>query len=64
MKKILNKIAIWLYKKTRDNTMQNPWKILNGIKVFESKFIPKGECYMGTGNDLKEAFLDKEICLK
>ena len=64
MKKLLNKLAIWLYKKTREK-IQSPNSFFGGIKVIETSYLPKGTCYMGTGDvrEMNKVFLDKEIKL-
>ena len=63
MKKILNKLSVWLYLKTRDNEIENVVSLFGSIKLIKSPYIPNNQCIMGSGtaDSIRKYFLDEEI---
>ena len=63
MKKTLNKFAVWLYDKTKRDNIKTPHEILGGLKVVESRLLPRGYCYIGTGTaeDIRNSSIDQRI---
>ena len=66
MKKILNKLSVWLYLKTRDNEIENAASLFGSIKLIKSPHIPKNQCVMGSGiaDSMRKYSLDEEIRAK
>ena len=63
MKKILNKLSVWLYLKTRDNEIENVVSLFGSIKLIKSPHIPNNQCVIGSGtaDSMRIYFLDEEI---
>lgn len=66
MKKLLNKIAVWLYKKTKKESVESPFQMLNGYKLMVSHHVPPDTIFIGDKNykSLSHSFLHQEITLK
>mgnify|MGYP001594528423 CR=1 FL=1 len=55
MKKLINKFAWWLYNKTKEPSLfDGAIGGLYGYRVFQTKFMPKGTVYFGTGEPGKD----------
>ena len=66
-KKDLNRLAVWLYKKTRsEEEHKGILHQVNGIKLIESQYMQKGTAVMGTSDKtaLEKYVLDREITIK
>jgi len=64
MKKILNKFAIWLYNKTKKSDIPKTiGELFGGLRVFENRFLPKGQIHIGMTEmkKLREFSIDKEL---
>ena len=65
MRKLLNRFAVWLYKKTKQEQM-NPDQFFRGMKVFVNNFIPEDTIMFGQKNykDMADFMVDQEITRK
>ncbi len=64
MKKLINKLAVWLYKITRDESIKSPIAIFQGCRIIQSEYLEKGKIIIGKGDNLMASFIDKEIRFK
>jgi len=63
MRKLLNKFAVWLYKRTKVEEKMSPEQFFGGLEVLVSDFVPNNKVMMGSGKykSMMETLVDQEI---